>query len=206
MINRHKDLDAVIKIFLKNRNSDEENLNFRDIDELNELIEFIGLAESMHLELLMAEPNEDQIDSFNEAYTLSIDNLSSFFTMGKTANLLKESKDSKGLSVKISEFQKQILEAIASNLSISRTKLLQELVSTYLDSAYYTYLIGKHHKSQNYIDINALIRELREDAIILKSPFHVIRALFRMRDLDPMFNEEFNKEFNSIKSMENEND
>ena len=78
MINRHKDLDAVIKIFLKNRNSDEENLNFRDIDELNELIEFIGLAESMHLELLMAEPNEDQIDSFNEAYTLSIDNLSSF--------------------------------------------------------------------------------------------------------------------------------
>ena len=68
--------------------------------------------------------------------------LNNFLTLGMNARINMEEKNSKSVSVKFTEQQKQLLDCVAKNLGQSRSKVIQELIKSYMNIAYSSYLSG----------------------------------------------------------------
>jgi hypothetical protein len=191
---RNESLEVVLQLFLNSKKAyaydTKKLLNSVALQELEELIEFCQTTENVKLHNLLDLKHEN-----NKSYTL--DDLSNFFNLGRKAQLHKENYQTKGISIKLNEDQKQKLDFFAHNLNISRAKILEELVVSYSDSAYLTYLLSKHLQNEGHLNLESLIEELRADALELNEPNHAMWSLFKMRkinnDIEKMAWQEFDR-------------
>ncbi|MFW2045501.1 hypothetical protein [Acinetobacter variabilis] len=191
---RNENLEMVLKLFLNSKKAyaydSKKLLSSIALKEVEELIEFFQTTENVKLHNLLELDHEN-----NGLYTF--DDLSIFFNLGSKAQLNKENYQTKGISIKLNEDQKQKLDFCAHNLDISRAKILEELVVSYSDSAYLNYLLGKHLQRGGQLNLENLIEELRTDAIELDEPNHVMWSLFKMRkisnDIENMAWQEFDR-------------
>ena len=90
---------------------------------------------------------------------MSIDGLSAFVELGLNTRINLEPNAMKGLSIKLSEDQNMILESVAIAIGKSKSKVLQEIVSSYIESAYLSYLKGLYQigdLNQENTDIDAV--------------------------------------------------
>lgn len=90
---------------------------------------------------------------------MSIDGLSSFVELGLNTRVNLEPNSMKGLSIKLTEEQNLTLESVATTIGKSKSKVLQEIVSCYMESAYLSYLKGLHQiddLNKENIDIDAV--------------------------------------------------
>lgn len=168
-------------------NSNQSYENLSELNEFQEFLEFFEDGLDMKLNTFFDNDQHlDQLDDFLIDEELSLDGLTHFLELAKAEKLDTDSTTLKGLSVKVTENQKQLLDFVSEVLGKSRSKVLQELVKTYMDSAYLTYLNGKHQMYQNYheIDKGALINELRSDAIALDDNNHTLTMLYKLRYKD----------------------
>lgn len=90
---------------------------------------------------------------------MSIDGLSAFVELGLNTRINLEPNAMKGLSIKLSEDQNMILESVANAIGKSKSKVLQEIISSYIESAYLSYLKGLYQigdLDQENTDIDAV--------------------------------------------------
>ena len=109
------------------------------------------------------EDLEDFIKKHQATRGMSIDGLSTFVELGLNTRVNLEPDAMKGLSIKISEDQNMILESVANALGKSKSKILQEIVSSYIESAYLSYLKGLYQigdLNQENTDIDAVQEHL----------------------------------------------
>ena len=105
------------------------------------------------------EDLEDFIKKHQATRGMSIDGLSTFVELGLNTRVNLEPDAMKGLSIKISEDQNMILESVANALGKSKSKILQEIISSYIESAYLSYLKGLYQigdLNQENTDIDAV--------------------------------------------------
>lgn len=109
------------------------------------------------------EDLEDFIKKHQATRGMSIDGLSTFVELGLNTRVNLEPDAMKGLSIKISEDQNMILESVANALGKSKSKILQEIISSYIESAYLSYLKGLYQigeLDQENTDIDAVQEHL----------------------------------------------
>ena len=105
------------------------------------------------------EDLEDFIKKHQATRGMSIDGLSTFVELGLNTRINLEPNAMKGLSIKLSEDQNMILESVAIAIGKSKSKVLQEIVSSYIESAYLSYLKGLYQigdLNQENTDIDAV--------------------------------------------------
>ena len=98
---------------------------------------------------------------------MAIDGLRQFLDLGLNSRIDLEAQTMKGVSIKLSEYQHELVEAVAKTIGKSKSKVIQELIGSYLDSAYASYLKGLFQKgdlSRENLDIDALKSHLDKDA------------------------------------------
>ena len=72
----------------------------------------------------------------------------------------------KGVSIKLSEYEHELIDVVAKTIGKSKSKVLQELIGTYIDSAYASFLKGLFQQgdlSKDNINYEALVKHLKKD-------------------------------------------
>lgn len=113
------------------------------------------------------EDYEELVQEDSIKRDMAIDGLSQFVDLGLNARIDLEDQVMKGVSIKLSEYQHELVEAVAKTIGKSKSKVIQELIGSYLDSAYASYLKGLFQKgdlSRENLDIDALKSHLDKDA------------------------------------------
>jgi len=113
------------------------------------------------------EDYEELVQEESIKRDMAIDGLSQFVDLGLNARIDLEDQVMKGVSIKLSEYQHELVEAVAKTIGKSKSKVIQELIGSYLDSAYASYLKGLFQKgdlSRENLDIDALKAHLDKDA------------------------------------------
>lgn len=113
------------------------------------------------------EDYEELVQEESIKRDMAIDGLSQFVDLGLNARIDLEDQVMKGVSIKLSEYQHELVEAVAKTIGKSKSKVIQELIGSYLDSAYASYLKGLFQKgdlSRENLDIDALKSHLDKDA------------------------------------------
>lgn len=113
------------------------------------------------------EDYEEAVQEDSIKRKMSIDGLGQFVGLGLDARIDLESQVMKGVSIKLSEYQHELVEAVAKTIGKSKSKVIQELIGSYLDSAYASYLKGLFQKgdlSRENLDLDALKAHLDKDA------------------------------------------
>lgn len=107
----------------------------------------------------MVKDLEDFVKKHQATREMSIHGLSTFVELGLDTRVNLEPNAMKGLSIKISEDQNMLLESVANALGKSKSKILQEIISSYIESAYLSYLKGLYQigeLDQENTDIDAV--------------------------------------------------
>lgn len=113
------------------------------------------------------EDYEELVQEESIKRDMAFDGLSQFVDLGLNARIDLEDQVMKGVSIKLSEYQHELVEAVAKTIGKSKSKVIQELIGSYLDSAYASYLKGLFQKgdlSRENLDIDALKSHLDKDA------------------------------------------
>lgn len=136
------------------------------------------------------EDYEELVQEYSIKRDMAIDGLTQFVDLGLNARIDLEDQVMKGVSIKLSEYQHELVEAVAKTIGKSKSKVIQELIGSYLDSAYASYLKGLFQKgdlSKENLDLDGLKAHLDKDAKELhKAGFDDfdIFMLFKMELID----------------------
>ena len=98
---------------------------------------------------------------------MAINELSQFLDLGLKNRIDLESQTMKGISVKLTEYEHELINVVSKSIGKSRSKVLQELIGSYMDSAYASYLKGLYQQgdlSNDNINFESLIEHLKKDA------------------------------------------
>src|SRR5690606_41927507 len=102
---------------------------------------------------------------------MAIDELSQFLDLGLNNRIDLESQIMRGISIKLSEYEHELIDVVAKTIGKSKSKVLQELIGTYIDSAYASFLKGLFQQgdlSKDNINYEALLKHLKKDTYELK--------------------------------------
>ena len=136
------------------------------------------------------EDYEELVQEYSIKRDMAIDGLTQFVDLGLNARIDLEDQVMKGVSIKLSEYQHELVEAVAKTIGKSKSKVIQELIGSYLDSAYASYLkwlFQKGDLSKENLDLDGLKAHLDKDAKELhKAGFDDfdIFMLFKMELID----------------------
>jgi|GEM_PF-5301713 len=97
---------------------------------------------------------------------MAIDGLRQFLDLGLNSRIDLEAQTMKGVSIKLSEYEHELIDVVAKTIGKSKSKVLQELIGTYIDSAYASFLKGLFQQgdlSKDNINYEALVKHLKKD-------------------------------------------
>ena len=97
---------------------------------------------------------------------MAIDGLRQFLDLGLNSRIDLEAQTMKGVSIKLSEYEHELIDVVAKTIGKSKSKVLQELIGTYIDSAYASFLKGLFQQgdlSTDNINYEALVKHLKKD-------------------------------------------
>ena len=98
---------------------------------------------------------------------MAIDELSQFLDLGLNNRIDLESQIMRGISIKLTEYEHELIDVVAKTIGKSKSKVLQELIGSYMDAAYASYLKGLYQQgdlSTDNMNFEGLIEHLKKDA------------------------------------------
>ena len=112
----------------------------------------------------LAEAFEEESQYNNLKKMLAVDDLSQFSGLGLKRRIYLEPGPMKGVSIKLSDKDHQLISTLAVAMSQSKSKIMQELVSGYIESAYASYLKGLYFDDASQeVNLESLKIHLQKD-------------------------------------------